>query len=193
MKIELLMDHGSCIDILNPFHEDIRIETIARGLSRAPRWRGMTTLPYSVAQHCLIASAWAERLGQDPLAALLHDASETYLGDIATPVKRHMALAGKPVEDVEARCIAAIAKAFNCDSLSTGVLPEWLKEIDQALLCEEYVNLLDVCVWWEPELPEGFTVTKDMAKIFKSLSKDMKPKVAEAGYLARFKELTSET
>lgn len=64
---------------------EIKLEDIARGLSRINRFNGQTTEPYSVAQHSIIvASLVPERL---KLAALLHDAAEYATGDLVSPFK----------------------------------------------------------------------------------------------------------
>ena len=60
---------------------------IARSLSRINRWNGNTTRPYSVAEHSIrVASLVAPRLR---LAALLHDAAETFIGDWPYPIRQH--------------------------------------------------------------------------------------------------------
>lgn len=69
--------------------EDIRIGDIAHHLSHINRYTGGTPWAYSVAQHSLEVCRFVNPA--DPtlrLAALLHDGSEAYLNDIASPVKR---------------------------------------------------------------------------------------------------------
>lgn len=62
-----------------------RIETIAHALSNINRWTGHTIRPFSVAQHSLLVSYLVPP--EFALEALLHDATEAYLGDIAAPLK----------------------------------------------------------------------------------------------------------
>jgi 5'-deoxynucleotidase YfbR-like HD superfamily hydrolase len=76
---------GIMFDPLNPKPEDIRIQDIAWALSNICRFNGHTSLNYSVAEHSLAVSSTIEKGFE--LAGLLHDASEAYLGDIASPLK----------------------------------------------------------------------------------------------------------
>lgn len=80
---------GRAVDLLDPKVEQISARDIAHALSRINRFNGYTIgEPWSVAQHSmLVESLLPEHAGPElRLAALLHDAHEAYLGDIATPV-----------------------------------------------------------------------------------------------------------
>lgn len=85
---------GRAFDLLDPKPEDVRLGEIARSLSRIPRFLGHTThdVAYSVAQHsALVMLLMPDDSSPDAmLYALLHDAHETYLGDLPTPVKAAM-------------------------------------------------------------------------------------------------------
>lgn len=72
---------GGRIDPINPEQDDISIYDIARGLSNACRWNGQCRF-YSVAEHSVLCSYMVETL-----EALMHDASEGYINDMARPVK----------------------------------------------------------------------------------------------------------
>lgn len=75
---------GKSFDYRNINKNDIDIETIAKVLSRIPRWLGHTTEFYSVAQHC----CWCyDNTKGNKLQALMHDASEAYIGDCPSPLK----------------------------------------------------------------------------------------------------------
>lgn len=72
-----------------PEQSYIDIHDIASVLSRLPRWGGRTRadlLPYSVAQHSVMVSKLCRP--ENALIALLHDATEAYLGDVISPMKR---------------------------------------------------------------------------------------------------------
>lgn len=66
------------------------IEEIAHALAQINRFTGHALRPYSVAEHSLLVAAIADSEGATPvqkLAALLHDAHEAYVGDLASPSK----------------------------------------------------------------------------------------------------------
>lgn len=65
--------------------ERIDIEDIAHGLAFQCRFNGQTSAFYSVAQHSLIVADLV--CESQRKAALLHDASEAYLGDMVKPLK----------------------------------------------------------------------------------------------------------
>ena len=66
------------------------IEEIAHSLAQINRFTGHARRPYSVAEHSLLVAGIAADEGASPisqLAALLHDAHEAYVGDMASPAK----------------------------------------------------------------------------------------------------------
>ena len=71
---------------------DVVIDDIAEHLSKLCRFCGATRVPYSVAQHSVLALTIARSLTPDlylstARSVLLHDAPEAYLGDLISPVK----------------------------------------------------------------------------------------------------------
>ena len=79
---------GKFIDVCNMQVSDVDIEDIAHSLSMQCRFGGHTRKHYSVAQHCCrVSDVLPDRL---KLAGLLHDASEAYVVDLPTPIKRMM-------------------------------------------------------------------------------------------------------
>jgi 5'-deoxynucleotidase YfbR-like HD superfamily hydrolase len=70
--------------------DQICIKDIAHNLSMLPRFCGNTRRPYTVLEHSLMVFQMVEAFTSDPnllLQALLHDATEAYIGDIPAPVK----------------------------------------------------------------------------------------------------------
>lgn len=127
---------GVALDLLEPKPEMFNINDIALGLSRVPRWGGQTARFMSVAEHSLRVAdhtppAYA-------LAALLHDASEAYTGDLATPLK---ALCPGFMA-VEARLQAAIYEQFLLPLVASldYVLRE-VAEVDARQMATEYRDL----------------------------------------------------
>jgi uncharacterized protein len=81
---------GRDIDLLNIQPQDITISDIAHALAMTCRFGGHSSWHYSVAQHSIyVAERVFHLTGSANVArvALLHDASEAYLGDIVRPLK----------------------------------------------------------------------------------------------------------
>lgn len=112
----------------------VRIEDVALGLSRQPRFAGQTPRPYSVALHSVILADWVYRVlgpfgATLALVALLHDAPEALgVSDINRFVKLEYAPA---VRDLEARVEAALAEKFGV--ARTPVADRLVKAYDRAL------------------------------------------------------------
>ena len=78
---------GRRIDLIDMQPSDICIEDIAHSLACVNRFNGHTVRPVSVAQH----SVYVKRLVDGTpfaLQALLHDASEAYIGDVTKWLKQ---------------------------------------------------------------------------------------------------------
>lgn len=112
------------LKILDP--DSICIEDIAHGLANTARFAGQLPKLYSVAQHSFHVAQSASKENQ--LAALLHDASEAYLGDMPSPFKKIM----PDYKALENKLMAAIAQKFGFDY---PLHPE-IKKIDN-----DYLNL----------------------------------------------------
>jgi hypothetical protein len=82
----IMTESGLFFNYLEMEEDTIIIEDIAHALSLIPRWMGHTPGLYSVAQH----SCWCcDKVTKDSvkLQALMHDASEAYMGDVPSPLK----------------------------------------------------------------------------------------------------------
>lgn len=68
---------------------EVRMSDIMDGLSKICRYNGQVNRFYSVAEHSVLVSLYAELVGdyEAMLPGLLHDAHETYSGDIPSPHK----------------------------------------------------------------------------------------------------------
>lgn len=100
------LSSGGYLNLLSPKVSDIHIEDIAHGLSNICRFNGQTEHFYSVAQHSVFVSYFVPPHLQ--LQALLHDASEAYIGDVSSPLK---ALLPENVM-IEKRMETVISKRF---------------------------------------------------------------------------------
>lgn len=160
---------GRRIDYLKPDPSEIEIEDIAEGLSKIPRFCGQTEDFYSVAQHCVLCSYRSD----EPLKALLHDASEAVMGDCPSPLKN---LLGAAWRDIEDRIQRVIYEKYGVDPGKSAAL----KEIDHRLLFSERRDLQPRHAPWgwnRRPYPERVTAWPW--------------KTARAKYLARFYELNA--
>lgn len=76
---------GRQVDLESPSPFDITLTDIAQALSHISRFTGHTERPYTVAQHSVHVAELVSPLYR--AQALLHDATEAYLGDVSTPLK----------------------------------------------------------------------------------------------------------
>lgn len=105
---------GRLVDPMNLRPEDVDVADIAHSLSRQCRYNGHVGGFLSVARHSLWVSDRLETLCYGPtmsLWGLLHDASETYIGDMVRPMKYRDEMTA--FRDAEHRADATIAKAFS--------------------------------------------------------------------------------
>jgi hypothetical protein len=127
---------GTIIDPLHPNVDRILIEDIAHGLANQCRFAGHTRTHYSVAEHCVRLSEIVPR--RDALWGLLHDATETYLIDLPSPLKRDPAF-GDRYRKAEAKLLKAIAMRFG---LVGDTVPETVHHADLRMLMTEVRDLM---------------------------------------------------
>jgi len=114
------------LKILDP--DSICIEDIAHALSNTARFAGHLPRMYSVAQHSVWVAARVP--AEHRLAALLHDASEAYIGDMPSPFKKMM----PEYKEIEERLMQAIFKKFGLEY----PLHPCIKEMDMQALDMEW-------------------------------------------------------
>ena len=134
---------GKKFHFLNPHPDEICIEDIAHSLSLKCRFNGHTASFYSVAQHCIQMSSWEK---QYPEWLLFHDAAEAYIGDIATPIKRHF----PEIQEMERQILYVIAEKYN---LITPIPFAWIYCVDQRMLATEKRDILLHDLKWENLVP----------------------------------------
>lgn len=160
---------------LNPRPQDIDIVDIAHHLSNICRFTGAVREFYSVAQHSVMVSKLCENY---PLFGLLHDGSEAYLCDIATPVKHSdLFTEYREAEDYLQRMILLHFGIRN------GDMPQEVKSADMAMGILEGLSYM-------PKAHGAFwTDNADPHKSYLPMAA-WTPGVARARFLDRFDELT---
>lgn len=164
---------GKKFSFLEPKPEDIDIIDIAHSLSMQCRFTGHTVAFYSVAEHSTICSVLVSK--EKALEALLHDASEAYLSDIAGPLKPHI----KGYKEIEDRLMKVIAEKFNFE----WPLSYEVHEADRLQLKTEAQYLLaSHGKDWVDAINTGNRIGR--------IPKCFLPPEAKYVFLARFDELT---
>jgi len=167
---------GNKFHIFNPKVSDVNIYDIAHSLARLCRFNGTVDCDiYSVAQHSVIVSHIDKHLF--PLEKLLHDGTESVVGDVVRPLK--IWLDDFPV--YEEKVDRVIARAFKL-SRTKKCLAE-VKRADNIALVTEARDLLT-----------STDALSDYCPDVQPLPWKIKPwgvKKSEREFLKRFFELTS--
>ncbi|MCY1366462.1 hypothetical protein D9M69_533590 [compost metagenome] len=143
----ILTRSGRKFDLARPTADMVDPTDIAHSLSMQCRFNGHTRSFYSVAQHCCLVADLVP--AEHQLAALLHDATEAYVGDMVRPLKDGMREHANSLgllslyDEVEDRVWVAICNRFNLNP----ELPDYVKHADLVALSTEKRDLM-------PEHPE---------------------------------------
>jgi hypothetical protein len=108
---------GRVMNLKSPDRDSINGWDISKGLAYTARFNGQCSHFYSVAQHSILVRHLAPQ--ELKKAALIHDASEAYLGDVIKPLK---VMLGRSYADIEERFMFTIAAKY-------GVLWKELEEV----------------------------------------------------------------
>lgn len=160
---------------LDPRPNEILIEDIAHALSQQCRFSGHVKSFHSVAYHSVLVSQFCSQ--ETALWGLFHDASEAYLVDLPTPIKRYSRL-GSEYRRIERLVMQAVCEKF-------GLVEEMPEEVDQAdklLLAWEQRDLMNPC-------SERWDSTSDIIPP-KDLLIPLGSLESEKAFLNRFEELT---
>jgi hypothetical protein len=125
---------GRQVDLLAPSPDAIVIGDIAHHLALQVRWVGAVRSFYSVAQHSVHVAQIVP--GEHRLWALLHDASEAYLGDVSAPLKGWTGMSG--YRALEAQLQHVIEHRFGL----RGPRPASVDEADHRVRVAEAHDLL---------------------------------------------------
>jgi hypothetical protein len=161
---------------LDPRVEDVFVEDIAHHLSNVCRYAGAARSFFSVAEHSILVSQHVAL--EYALEALLHDASEAYLGDVIRPLKRSALFAS--YLDTEARLTAVIFERFGVASTEESHLA--IKEVDDRTILDEAAQVMapPPRPWNERGTPLGVRISCHS------------PDFAEWLFLKRFRELAAQ-
>jgi hypothetical protein len=133
--------------------DQIHITDIAHALGMVCRYAGHCRRFYSVAEHSVLLSHTVDP--EHALWALLHDATEAYIGDIVRPLKHQM----PGYLATEARLALVVAIKFGLP----GAIPEQVVEHDTRIVVDERQALMSPCrLPWpmiEEYAPLGVTIT----------------------------------
>jgi hypothetical protein len=156
---------------LDPRVKDIVPRDIAHALSMLCRYNGHVQRFYSVAEHCVLVSRAVAP--ENALWALLHDATEAYMGDMIRPLKRQM----PAYVDAEDLLMLAICARFGL----TPVCPPEVKAADTRILRDERAALLGPS-------PQPWLSVEDMEPLGVTIE-GWSPAQAEHQYLTRLRDL----
>ena len=167
---------------LDPRPEEIDRLDIAHALSQICRFTGHSKWHYSVATHSLLCAEYLHLEGASEaiqLRALLHDASEAYICDVARPVKPYL----QNYTDIEKQLMNVIYLSFGLPA-DDPEADAAVKRADDALLHMEALKLMPKAEW---ATREGYSATID--KLIARRPMDF----IEMMFLAKLEELCKPT
>lgn len=128
----ILTRSGKRFDLFHPKPDQIDIKDIAFALALQCRFNGHCSRFYSVAEHSIIMS-WNVPISLK-LCALMHDATEAYIGDMVKPLKDHLS----EFKRIEENIWRVIANKYGLPL----ELPKEVKEADLRMLATERHELM---------------------------------------------------
>lgn len=134
---------GKCFWPMDPREEEVDVVDIAQALGACARFAGHTKFPHSVAMHCVMVAEHCSP--EHRLIALLHDASEAYLGDMVSPFKHDVMMTPYRIAEgrVQAVVLRALGIPFRMSSDGLGVaFPEEVHVADRRALATEVRDLM---------------------------------------------------
>lgn len=151
MSTSLLTANGHDINLQYVKPQHMVLADVAHALAQINRFTGHARRPYSVAEHSLLVLEIIEHLFAPAsvhcrLAALMHDAHEAYVGDMATPMKRALGDAYALIEHRFERTLRS-AWALHGPAHDFGTV---IRQADLIALATERVQLMPPSpVLWE--------------------------------------------
>ncbi len=165
------LQSGAWLDLLDPEACEFTIEDIAHGLAHTCRYAGQADGFFSVAEHSLLVSAVC--IGHE-LPALLHDATEAFIGDVTRPLKQLL----PEYRQIERTLERAILARFGIEEM-----PAEVKEADLSVLAAEQAQVMpEGTDFWAAEagIPPAPVVVERLT-----------PQDAKRRFLERYRELAA--
>lgn len=164
-KSSISVTGGEFFDLLRPENSEYDIDVIASALSNLCRYTGHVTRFYSVAEHCVLVSKIVP--SKYALEGLLHDASEAFVGDVSSPLKKLL----PDYQEIENNIQADIARRFELQY----PFPEEIHKADKQLYwSERKVIAPAVDAMWNKEFrasrkvePQGWTPARAKREFLK--------------------------
>lgn len=164
-KSSISVAGGKFFDLLRPEDSEYDIDVVATALSNLCRYTGHVTRFYSVAEHSVLVSLACPP--QYALEGLLHDASEAFVGDVSSPLKKLL----PAYQQIEDNIQADIARRFNL----TYPFPECIHRADKQLYWSERKDIAPaVDLLWNKEFrasrkvePQGWNPVKARKEFLK--------------------------
>lgn len=128
----IITSTGKRFDLLEPKAAMVDLVDIGHALAQLCRFTGHTSTHYSVAQHSYIVAELVPH--EHRLQALLHDATEAYVGDLAGPLKKML----PAYSEIEHNVWLAICEHFHIDP----ELAPCVKQADLVALATERRDLI---------------------------------------------------
>ena len=161
---------GNFFNLLQPEESEYDIDLVATALSNLCRYTGHVTRFYSVAEHSVLVSQIVPQ--KYALEGLLHDASEAFVGDVSSPLKKLL----PEYQRIENNIQEDVAKRFNLHY----PFPEEIHKADKQLYWSERKTIApSVDSFWHKEFrasrkvePQGWT-----------------PRIAKKKFLERYREI----
>jgi len=181
---------------LRPTIGELSIIDIAHALAMKCRFTGHVSTFYSVAEHCVHCSFRVPR--EHALWALLHDAAEAYLPDVARPIKGRLwviegigpllpgnrqEVSQRTFSDAEDAILRVVARRFGL----CWPMPECVKRTDLAMLATER----DVLMHPGSEVWHDLAGVQRYAELLTPGALGWEWQTAKSQFLARFEELTA--
>ena len=140
-KVMITSFLGKEINLIDIDSSQITLEDIAHGLSYLCRYSGQCRHFYSVGQHSINCLKVSDVFGYDEklkIYTLLHDASEAYICDIPSPLKRLL----PEYKKYEISLQDAIYERFNLEKI-TPTDKRLVKQVDNIMFSKEWKELMD--------------------------------------------------